>query len=360
MLAKAIIPISPGEKMPTTRFHRYFAFGLNIKSEITLPELMPGQASSIPDIEISYGDLGQAWESSETQASFFRLTADGVMFAVPRMAIYQIKNGHSITIHPLEDADEKWIRLYLLGSCMGTLLMQRGVLPLHGSAVVIDGGAYCFLGESGAGKSTLAALFTGRGYELLTDDVIPVAFDIDEQGRTMAFVTPSYPQQKLWQESLDRLGMDAADLRRLLPEMSKYAVPTSASYCKSRVPLRGIFELLPSEAVSSVELEKVVKLSRLSLIGQHTYRNFLISLLGLEEWHFRSSAQLAGLACVHRILRPLAPFSAMDIADRILETILSEGTTDVAKKVEIVHANVNGTKTVTGRSVSAVRVGPLT
>ena len=41
---------------------------------------------------------------------------------------------------------------------MGALLMQRKILPLHGSAIAIDGKAYAFVGDSGAGKSTLLQL----------------------------------------------------------------------------------------------------------------------------------------------------------------------------------------------------------
>ena len=57
----------------------------------------------------------------------------------------------------------------------GALLMQRKILPLHGSAVAIDGKAYAIVGDSGAGKSTLASAFLNKGYQLLSDDVIAVS-----------------------------------------------------------------------------------------------------------------------------------------------------------------------------------------
>ena len=37
--------------------------------------------------------------------------------------------------------DEDIIRLYILGTCMGAILMQRKILPLHGSAIAINGKA---------------------------------------------------------------------------------------------------------------------------------------------------------------------------------------------------------------------------
>ena len=44
----------------------------------------------------------------------------------------------------------------------------------------------------------LASAFLNRGYQLLSDDVIAVSLSQEE---SIPFVTPSYPQQKLWQES---------------------------------------------------------------------------------------------------------------------------------------------------------------
>lgn len=44
-------------------------------------------------------------------------------------------------------------------------------LPLHASAVVVDGGALLFLGPSGAGKSTIRRLLEGRAVPLADDAI---------------------------------------------------------------------------------------------------------------------------------------------------------------------------------------------
>ena len=91
--------------------------------------------------------------------------------------IFQLKNGKKYMFHQLMDT--RIFRLYILGTCMGAILMQRKILPLHGSVIAIDGKAYAIVGDSGAGKSTLASAFLKRGYQLLTDDVIAVSFSED-------------------------------------------------------------------------------------------------------------------------------------------------------------------------------------
>ena len=67
-----------------------------------------------------------------------------------------------------KNTDEDMIRLYILRDMYGTLLMQRKILPFHGSAIAINGKAYAIVGDSGAGKSTLASAFLKEGYQLLT------------------------------------------------------------------------------------------------------------------------------------------------------------------------------------------------
>ncbi|WFR62136.1 hypothetical protein P9222_28415 [Paenibacillus amylolyticus] len=92
-----------------------------------------------------------------------------------------MEQGKRIVVSPIPGADEKKVRLFILGTCMAVIMMQRGILPLHGSAVVIDGWAYAFVGYSGAGKSTLSAALASRGYPLLTDDVVALTWDAGEE-----------------------------------------------------------------------------------------------------------------------------------------------------------------------------------
>ena len=51
------------------------------------------------------------------------------------------------------------------------------MLPLHASAIVTGNGITAFAGRTGAGKSTTAALLNSLGYELITDDILPVSFN---------------------------------------------------------------------------------------------------------------------------------------------------------------------------------------
>jgi hypothetical protein len=300
----------------------YKAFGLRISSEIPLPELpvsIDAEEGAIADIVIEAGVPDRLWGQLESVGSNFARIDNRFLFLIPETAFYCIEDGRKITVSPLAGADPEKIRVYLLGTCMGALLMIRNTLPLHGSAVEIDGKAYAFLGDSGAGKSTLAAAFVSEGHRLVSDDVIAVTL---AGGGGMPVVAPSYPQQKLWQESLDHLGMsmERGNYRPVYRETAKYAVPVATRFCDGEVPLAGAFELVKSQA-EDVSVRPLPNLERLRVMLLHTYRNRLIRRLGLEQWHFKVSAGIAEQMKVYQLNRPLDGFTAKRLVSAIIQTI---------------------------------------
>ncbi|WP_379165817.1 aldolase [Paenibacillus roseus] len=298
---------------------------MSLVSEFPIPELIvhePGSSGGgiTGQVEIRRADLQQAWGHARMWNAYTALNGEQVLFYIPNVGILGIEGGRYIWVSPFENCNEDQLRLYILGSCMGALLLQRGILPLHGSAVVLNGKAYAFCGESGAGKSTLAAVFTQRGYSMLTDDVIAISFT--EQGCPV--VIPSYPQQKLWQASLDRLGMYGGDYAALFDETEKFGVPVRDSFESQPVPLAGFFELQHNEGTESTGLSymKLSGLMGMPLLFTHTYRNFLVPMLGLGQWHFDFTARLAGQLLMAQFKRGSEGFTAPVMADHILQWVM--------------------------------------
>ncbi|MBM7618258.1 energy-coupling factor transporter ATP-binding protein EcfA2 [Bacillus tianshenii] len=256
---------------------------------------------------------------NRTDNHFF-INENLTVFNIPNVAIFLIQNGNEIFVSPHEGAAEDQIRLYLLGTCMGAILIQRRILPLHGSAIAINGKAYAIVGDSGAGKSTTASALLRLGYELISDDVIPVSFN--EQGIPM--VTPAYPQQKLWQESIDEFGMESSNFRPIIDRETKFAIPVSSQFCDTALPLAGVFELIKTED-ETLTFSSVTGLERFHLLFQHTYRNFFIPRAGLMEWHFQTSAKMVNKMSFYRIQRPTSYFTTDKITDFILTNMERKG-----------------------------------
>ena len=295
----------------------YTAFGLNVQSEVLLPEATQQlDQSNLVDVQIIIDDMPIIEDEWTKINDYFAMKENEILFQVPDVATFFIKDGKQIIVTPETNANEDQIRLYLLGTCMGVILLQRKILPLHGSVIAIDGKAYAFVGDSGAGKSTLASAFLNQGYQILTDDVIPV--QLNEEN--IPIVIPSYPQQKLWQESLDQFGVDSNQYRPLFARETKFSVPVESKFYSESLPLSGVFDLVKVVG-DEVEMHSIQGLNRLHTIYYHTYRNFLIEPMGLMDWHFKTTTKIANTIDLYQLRRPISTFTANDLPALILETV---------------------------------------
>lgn len=296
----------------------YQAFGLKIWSEIPLPELTVIELASSDevDVHIEFGNIKHIAEDWNIAEHNFQYRDKALLFEIPDLALFQVCDGRQILISPERGVNMARVRLYLLGTCMGAVLMQRRTLPLHGSAVMIGQSAYAFLGDSGTGKSTLSAALANQGYPLLSDDVVAVHYtkESDEP-----IVSPAYPQQKLNAHSMDMLQMESAGYEIIMDEF-KYAVPRREKFYIDDVPLAGVFELLPTTE-KSISVEPIYALSRIHLLQAHTYRLALIKRMSMLQWHFSSVTQLAGVIPMNRISRPLDGRTVHNVVDTVLQTV---------------------------------------
>src|SRR5262245_37980472 len=67
-------------------------------------------------------------------------TADCSLIRVKGVADFEVRSGRQIRIWPASEATQKDIEIFLFGAVWGALCHQRGVLPLHASAVLARGG----------------------------------------------------------------------------------------------------------------------------------------------------------------------------------------------------------------------------
>lgn len=298
--------------------YKYRLFGLHFVSQLALQESLSAEqlfGNSDCKIVLDHSSVSGLEKKLGINSLLYERDNDTIYFRIPDAAIYSISGGDQITVAPLPGADESKIRLYLLGTCMGALLMQRRMLPLHGSAVVINGKAYAIVGESGAGKSTLAAAFSSQGYSLLTDDVIAVKFADEES--VLPTVYPSYPQQKLWQESLDYLGLSSDRYSSIFERVDKFMVPIPSRFHHEPLPLAGVIELTKTEEqVSSIRSYN--RLESLHILHGHTYRNYLLNIMNIQQWHFGITTRIAAALPVYRLHRPQNGFTAYELIDQIL------------------------------------------
>ncbi|GEN88751.1 aldolase [Oceanobacillus sp. FSL W8-0428] len=314
------------------KIHSYKAFGLNILSDFPLPELIPVSRKNFDeaDLTIIETNLSSLWSKLAEPDAYYYIKKKLCMIKVPGAAIYMIEDGRAISVSPIEGSNNNQIRLYLLGTCLGVLLMQRKIMPIHGSCIVINGKAYAIVGDSGAGKSTLASAFLSRGFHLLTDDIMAVTLSEDN----IPLAIPSYPQQKLWQESLDRFGIESDQFKPIYNRETKFNIPVNDHFVDRSIPLAGIFVLSKANQ-NDIEIVSIQKLARFPVLFHNTYRNFMINRSGLMDWHFAFSANLANNLDFYRIIRPVSRFTVNELVDNILSLIAKDRNVNNEKAATI-------------------------
>jgi len=265
---------------------RYRAFGLSVSSDLAFPELLSSENGDVADLVIRRGEI----PPTKADATQFHLH-------LPNIADFLISNGRQIVYQLAPGTTEDDARLFILGSCFGCVLQQRGFIVLHGNAISTDGErCRIVVGKQGAGKSTRAAWYFLRGAKILADDVCAISFT--ESGDPL--VVPSFPQIKLWQASADLLGISTLGLRRLREKQEKFCLPLGAQFQATPVRLDEIVEIDPEQGSSS-DLAGVGKVTRLL---RHSYRYSFIRRMGLSSDYSKKILRLAGLVTMRSGPRP--------------------------------------------------------
>lgn len=283
---------------------KYLAFGYVIDSPIPLPEAFPVSSETKADVNVIFGVAGGDFPKSED----FNIAREERFwwFSVPdnsntlfncQSGLFEIHGGNEIIIQLYPDTDMEKAKIFLLGSAMGAIQVQRGRVPIHGGSVVTSRGAMIISGEQGAGKSTMTSAFVHNGYKYLTDDVSSICFENDQ-----ANIIPAYPQRKLVRDACAPLGFDPDSLIIVDSDRDKLAVRDRDNWQSEQAVLSAIIELYPEPAGSSVSVELVTGRHKLDCVTKNMYRMWMHVPGGdLDPSEFKKILRIAAQADIYRV-----------------------------------------------------------
>lgn len=281
--------------------YRYYAFGLNLQSDIPFPELLEQPANiqdSKADIHILLSEKDGHFTAPVSESSHFAINHNEALLKGDGFSL-TVVDGKQILIHCCQvDEYQALIRLRILGAGIGLLLQQRGYLVLHGATVVGDKGAAVILGNSGDGKSTLCAQLVQRGYRLLGDDKCVVRFDAKA-----IYALPSISNIKLNQSSIKELGFSQQETTEICTAHSKVYVNLGAAFEPEEVPILAGVVLGKAAQVS---LSQLTQMHAFDTFIQHSYRKQKLIGGGLHKTHFTQCHQMAKSLKMYQYLRPLS------------------------------------------------------
>lgn len=230
------------------------------------------------------------------------------------------------------DGSEVWARwtdsgslsdsvAYLLGPILGFVLRLRGVTSIHASAISIEDRAIAFVGPKGAGKSTTAAAFTGRGYPIVSDDIVALSL----AGETF-MAQPGYPRLRLWPPSLAALSRTDSPIAQSLPSDwgdRRYHLDLTRDGCKFEqraLPLAAIYFLAEREdGIQAPHFEEMSGSEGLMTLVANTYASKLLDNATRAQ-EFKILDRLVGQVRLRRFY----PHQALDNLTSLCDVVLGD------------------------------------
>src|ERR1051325_11023856 len=237
--------------------YRCSLYGLGVVANRPIPGV-PSSTIASKDVCISFGSL-PAWldDVTATQVETSYVAEYKSECGEPALRVFRVLDGLYYRFSYADETEflvdgagtEVWARwsapltledtaTYLLGPVLGFVMLLRGVVCLHASAVAIGDEAIALLGPVGSGKSTTAAAFAERGYSILAEDVVT----LDDRGDHF-LVRPGYPCIRLWPAAVKALYGFETHLPKLTPNWDKCYLDLNDNFQREPLRLAAIYHL---------------------------------------------------------------------------------------------------------------------
>ncbi|HOT13665.1 MAG TPA: hypothetical protein PK252_02785 [Bacteroidales bacterium] len=293
---------------------KYQVFGLNIISEIELP--IPEKSFDTAQVEIRFGETPFTLGGEARRGVVYEALPNAVLIKVFDIARFHIVDGSAIIVQPLEKYDNKSAVAFIMGSVFASLLYQRGIMPLHASALEYKGKIIVICGVSGAGKSTLALGLAKQGFRIICDDIVPIYF---QNGLPMA--SSGFNQSKIWKDTAAIMDISVEPLVKVREEIDKfYYEAENVLLTNEPLSVKHIF-ILSATNKENLETKNIEGKDKFLVLRNHLFRKQIAFSMGLEARLFGSLAKLAASVPVTKIERPTKGFSLEIPQNSILQIL---------------------------------------
>jgi hypothetical protein len=273
--------------------------GWRTHSEIPLTDVPTsvGEAGP-PDVMIEIGP-GHSPIPKSARRFIFQHTGKCSWISIKDVVDFEVSEGRHIRVWPAVAATQKDIEIFLFGPVWATLCHQRGLLPLHASAIKTKGGITAFAGHSGAGKSTTAALMNFLGYELIADDILPISLNQD----SIPGAWPYLRRLKLHRDPLLRFALTPAEVVSETLDKEKFFFRPKQAGADKWSRLERLYMLENDGDASDIPIEQINGADAVRALVDYTYQfNFIRDTQRVGE-HLAFCARLASTIPIYRLHR---------------------------------------------------------
>ncbi len=292
-------------------------YDMIIKSDISIIEGVEVLEECSVDVRINLEEIPKQIKELIDQGEVQKLEKEKAWFIVPDIAFFYIYDGSNIICSVFEGALMHDVVAYLLGCAFCFIFIQRGLTPLHGSALIVNNKGLIITGRSGAGKSSLTAAFLQSGYPFLADDVAVLSL---EKNKTN--IIPSFPEQKLCRNVALGMGYDINSLRYLGEEKDKFAVRLDKLFCSSKIELGAIVEVIP-HTNKELEIHEIRGHDKIGTFIRNIFQSFIYEEIGLSVDTMKRFLNIVEKLPMYRILRPENDDTILVQKEKLLEMLVN-------------------------------------
>jgi hypothetical protein len=316
--------------------YRCSIYGLGVLANRIIPGV-PSSPSAAVDLQISFGSL-PSWlpEASTTQVETSFVSGYFDESGQPVLRVFRVLEGqyyrfcYADQTEFLVDAagSEIWANwvepltledtaTYLLGPIMGFVMLLRGIVCLHASAIAINDQAIAIVGPAGSGKSTTAAAFSTRGHSVLAEDVVTL-----DDREDHFLVRPAYPCIRLWPASVKALYGTESHLPKLTPNWDKCYLDLTErpeQFQQQSLKLAAIYLLAPRvDTPATPFIETLDKSEGLMSLVANTYATKLMDKQ-MRAREFELLSRVLNHVPLRRVTPHASTLRIPSLCDRILE-----------------------------------------
>lgn len=250
------------------------------------------------ETRVSYGAVPDRLLAAPLEQMCWQMEADQFLLRAEGDHYFHYRRGEGVTIHRGADADPAEESLWLNGSVYAAIASMNGLLPIHASAVAVDGAVFAFTGPAGAGKSTLVAALGQYGLPMFCDDTL--VLDLSDPDRVICL--PGHKRLKLRDDAFALTGTEREE--RVSKGCDKsYTVP-DAGVLDTALPFG---ELIFLEAGPDLRIGRISGSERFARMedDHYSFRLFEAATQLNRAGQFAHRARLARQIPMARFERPI-------------------------------------------------------
>jgi len=252
------------------------------------------------EMQVRPGRAPEALGGVPVGPGHYRLEGDEFLMREQGLA-FHYRQGEGVSVERAPGADTSEEELFLHGTVYAAVACINGLMPLHASAVAVNGAVVAFTGPAGAGKSTTVAGLSRLGLPLYCDDTLLLHMGADG----IPLCLPGHKRMKLWPDSVNLTG--STPLQEVSPSYAKYYVTPAGGDVAEPLPLAALVFLETAPAGTAPRLEPVAGGEKIARLDDDHYTRDLFDRASRHSRaeRFALHARIAARVAMARFIRPL-------------------------------------------------------